>query len=346
MGSGVDPTPIPYPVAHRGGFVVAWGATASSLRPRCTRGRWWLRMAAVRPRRLRSPYASPWLALAAVFVGSARGRDVHHDRSARAAVLGRGDHDLRGRNAAASSPRHRTRIPRGSFFIAVWRSSWACARLASVPSSDSGPPTSSHARSRAGWSRNASLESLRTVGGVAGVIVLLVSALSVKERCSAAIRATVAAAQSARRGPTAAIRPRTYGAARPGKEKTLRAPGRAWLPLLRFRPGGVGLGTATRRAVYSYPTAERSHPRPSHRAPPPHDEAAGCDAPRPLSIGRQRDRRSVTSWNGRSSRSTTPPCTAVTAAASTSRSSRSVSLTRATSKPASSRACVRSPSAS
>ena len=32
---------------------------------------------------------------------------------------------------------------------------------------------------------------------------------------------------------------------------TPRAPARAWLPLLRFRPGGVGLGGATRGAVSS-----------------------------------------------------------------------------------------------
>ena len=33
-----------------------------------------------------------------------------------------------------------------------------------------------------------------------------------------------------------------------GERKTLREPGRAWLPLLRFRPGGVGLDAASRRA--------------------------------------------------------------------------------------------------
>jgi hypothetical protein len=32
---------------------------------------------------------------------------------------------------------------------------------------------------------------------------------------------------------------------------TPRAPARAWLPLLRFRPGGVGLGGATRGAALS-----------------------------------------------------------------------------------------------
>src|SRR5665647_1391372 len=31
---------------------------------------------------------------------------------------------------------------------------------------------------------------------------------------------------------------------------TPRAPSRAWLPLLRFRPGGVGLGGATRGAAF------------------------------------------------------------------------------------------------
>src|SRR4051794_35567387 len=42
-----------------------------------------------------------------------------------------------------------------------------------------------------------------------------------------------------------------------GHEKTLRAPGRAWLPLLRFRPGGVGLDAAARRAVNSLPVPGR-----------------------------------------------------------------------------------------
>ena len=42
----------------------------------------------------------------------------------------------------------------------------------------------------------------------------------------------------------------------PGHEKTLRAPGRAWLPLLRFRPGGVGLDTAARRAETSLTSAD------------------------------------------------------------------------------------------
>src|SRR5690606_39247853 len=36
---------------------------------------------------------------------------------------------------------------------------------------------------------------------------------------------------------------------RPGREKTLRAPDRARLPLLRFRPGGIGLDAVTRRAA-------------------------------------------------------------------------------------------------
>src|SRR5690606_26036241 len=36
-----------------------------------------------------------------------------------------------------------------------------------------------------------------------------------------------------------------------GKEKTLRVPDRARLPLLRFRPGGVGLDAVTRRAATS-----------------------------------------------------------------------------------------------
>ena len=37
------------------------------------------------------------------------------------------------------------------------------------------------------------------------------------------------------------------------KEKTPRAPARARLPLLRFRPGGVGLDGATRGATPSLP---------------------------------------------------------------------------------------------
>src|SRR5690606_16513959 len=37
------------------------------------------------------------------------------------------------------------------------------------------------------------------------------------------------------------------------KEKTLRAPSRARLPLLRFRPGGIGLDAVTRRASNSLP---------------------------------------------------------------------------------------------
>jgi hypothetical protein len=41
---------------------------------------------------------------------------------------------------------------------------------------------------------------------------------------------------------------------------TPRAPARAWLPLLRFRPGGVGLGGATRGAALSVRDAKGVNP--------------------------------------------------------------------------------------
>jgi hypothetical protein len=41
---------------------------------------------------------------------------------------------------------------------------------------------------------------------------------------------------------------------------TPRAPARAWLPLLRFRPGGVGLGGATRGAALSVGDAKGVNP--------------------------------------------------------------------------------------
>ncbi len=146
------------------------------------------------------------------------------------------------------------------------------------------------------------------------------------------------------------IRPRTVGHRAPPRFRAKKRPSAhpvepGYPCYVSVRGSWPGYRHAESRVQ---PTRPRSAPT---RALPPRSSPArrsgrGAMHPGRSSIGRQRDRRSVTSWNGRSSRSTTPPCTAVTAAASTSRSSRSVSLTRATSKPASSRACVRSPSAS
>ena len=59
-----------------------------------------------------------------------------------------------------------------------------------------------------------------------------------------------------------------------GTKKTPRAPVRARLPLLRFRPGGIGLGGATRGASLQFRRGCRTVPKPTAGMPLP---VRGCD---------------------------------------------------------------------